>query len=268
MIKKTLDNFDIAHTIFDDISLEYITRGTNRHDDHDMLVSIFNDHDVSYHSNEYLFHADNAVGQRLWQSVYDILPSDKPIVYVLYTNIYAPLQNKRAVQGIWAFKNQEQVSKFLPEMTEMLTWVDNSHLFKLPIKPNFTSKNWQQEFIDTYFITERHNYVENYLRKHHLQGKTKEQIELDQKLAVKHLSNEFLSSLAQKKSDIGHLIKANEYNTRVDNFLKKKHDSKNQKQLIPEARRLRHEYKSFFGGIETKADLSALNQLIGHSNDR
>ena len=102
----------------------------------------------------------------------------------------------------------------------------------------------------------------------HLQGKTKEQIELDQKLAVKHLSNEFLSSLAQKKSDIGHLIKANEYNTRVDNFLKKKHDSKNQKQLIPEARRLRHEYKSFFGGIETKADLSALNQLIGHSNDR
>ena len=266
MIQKTLDNYSISHSIKDDMSLEYIVHGASRgrHDESNMLISIFNDYDVSYSTGEYLFKTDKALGKRLISSLYDNLSKKNKVVYIEYSNVFRPLQNQRIMQNMWAFPNQATADKFMPQMINELTWIKHTHLFKLPEKPDFNQDSWSDGFLDTYFDQEREHYTKNYLAKHHYDYKTRADRELAELLDVKHLSNEFLDSLGQHKSDLGEFARALEYNERVDKFIRDRKNKKtNIKKLKLRATRLHHEYNSFFGGIETKSDTAAINNLIG-----
>lgn len=266
MIQKTLRDYSIAHAIKDDMNLNYIVHGSKRsyHEECNMIISVFNDYDVSYSTSDYLFKADKTLGNRLLSSLYDNLSNQDKVVYLEYTNVYRPLQNQRVLQNIWSFPNQKTADKFMPEMVNETTWAKYTHLFKLPQKPNFDSKDWSDAFLDTYFEQERSKYTTNYLDKHNYDYMTPAERKLAQLLDVKHLSTDFLNSLTQHKSDLGEFERALEYNERVDKFIRSKKNPKiNEKKLKLTATRLHHEYDSFFGGIQTQSDTAAINNLIG-----
>lgn len=151
VVQKTLEDYQIEHKVLPDQTKDSDTvRGTAYRNN--LFISEANDYTKSYAANEYLLKADTTQGQKLIRSLYNVVPDGTEYIYMLYTNTIHGINLNRMVQHIWAFPSIAEVSKFLSEMIEELSWANNSHLVQLPVRTDL--HNIKDQFIDQYYYND------------------------------------------------------------------------------------------------------------------
>lgn len=149
--KKTLADFEIEHKMMSErLSRSY--RGNT--EKFEMLISEANDYRNVYGVNMHLLKSDNAQGQNLIRSIYNLVPNKTEYIYMLYTNSVKGIHLVRMMQHIWAFRSIDEVQKFMAEMIDQLSWAKNSHIVALPLEADITQHNLSQTYVDPYYYVD------------------------------------------------------------------------------------------------------------------
>lgn len=136
--------------------------------DNNILISELNDYDMIYNVESYLFRADTDHGKSVIRGLYDLIPENTEHIFVLYTNTIKSINLTRIIQNIWAFKSDQEVDQFMPEMIEQLSWAKSSHLIELPYEPDFAANNWIENFVDPYYYVDYQKILNQTNMRYHL----------------------------------------------------------------------------------------------------
>ena len=228
---------------------------------YEAFISLLNNHEISYNIGNYLFKAEQPLGEKAIRIFYKFVSEKTPVIYVCYTNVCHVMTSSRMVQGIWAFPNEQIANKWKNEMLKMNNYVNNSHLIQLPLAKIVNSKKYPSVFIDPYYETDRSNFVNHYLETHQEEVKEYRKMKLMHNLRVHKIAKEELAKIAILPNK-SHLFEAMaEYNNDADQYIANKlatdidHDPQTVKVLLKRARGLNERF------YELHSDYSSANKL-------
>lgn len=165
MIPKTLDEYSIKDLLINTNSLDSaLYDHLTTRNEHELLISILNHHDLCRNINDELFAVQKSAGEQAIKLFYHLMPAQDKYVFCMYTNICMPLSNNRVIQNIWLFPNKKVYQKMKKEMMAEADESSYTHIMHFPANPNFNKL--EDIFRDKYFDSDRLRYLNDYLEAH------------------------------------------------------------------------------------------------------
>lgn len=154
MIEKTLDDYNYMTKTVDLNTSNFLgsVKG-NR----DMVADCTNCYQIAYANENYLFNCNHDAGRAVVRAIYNCLPKNRAVIYLLYTNTFRKTQLNRMVQDLWCFNKEKQAKKFYQEMKDQEKLVKHSHLIKLPLHPQLNAGDWSGQFVDPFYEKDKLN---------------------------------------------------------------------------------------------------------------
>lgn len=219
-MQKTLDHYSIAKNI---VSVSDYDRSAYSDlfsaNDHELLLSVLNTHEVSYGVTSYFLTSNRSIGFNAIKLLYREMPANRQVVCINYTNIFYPLVSERLINNIWAFPDMKTARHWQKEMIDSSSEVPNTHLYYLPKSVDLEQGvKFADQFVDKYFDHERLEYLNQTLAAHHTDFVRFCKHKLMNDLTIFTISKSELQKIGKMPGKTNLLMRMLNYNNHVEEY--------------------------------------------------